>query len=133
MLSILEQKEVTVIFANVEDILLTNTVRHLFTSSSKITVNVGMQTFLSSLEERQRNCRLYIDQIGDILDQNMSNMQVYGVSPFITRDILCSLLFARNTVAIILSRSKRSNLYERLIRLWGRIFRSAALVRFRCN
>ncbi|TFY54721.1 hypothetical protein EVG20_g9594, partial [Dentipellis fragilis] len=59
MLDILEPKAVTVIFANVEDILLTNT------------------TFLSSLEERQRSCRLYIDRIGDILDKHMLNMRIY--------------------------------------------------------
>ncbi|KDQ59802.1 hypothetical protein JAAARDRAFT_56764 [Jaapia argillacea MUCL 33604] len=59
MLSLLDQKAITVIFANVEDILLTNT------------------TFLSSLEERQRECRLYVDKIGDLLEKNMSNMQVY--------------------------------------------------------
>ncbi|KAI0044289.1 hypothetical protein FA95DRAFT_1497317 [Auriscalpium vulgare] len=60
MISLLEPKAITVIFANVEDLLLTNT------------------TFLSSLEERQRSCRLYIDQIGDILDKHMINMRVYG-------------------------------------------------------
>ncbi|KAG0701413.1 Dbl homology domain-containing protein [Suillus ampliporus] len=43
----LGEKATTVIFANVEDILLTNT------------------TFLSVLEERQKDCRLYIDHIGD--------------------------------------------------------------------
>ncbi|KAI0261797.1 hypothetical protein BC834DRAFT_925418 [Gloeopeniophorella convolvens] len=59
MLSILEPKAVTVIFANVEDILLTNT------------------TFLSSLEERQRSCRLYVDNIGDILDKHLPNMSAY--------------------------------------------------------
>jgi hypothetical protein len=59
MLRLLEPKTIVVIFANVEDILLTNT------------------TFLSSLEERQRSCRLYIDTIGDILDKHMTNMTTY--------------------------------------------------------
>ncbi|VDB85180.1 unnamed protein product [Peniophora sp. CBMAI 1063] len=59
MLNILDQKAIAVIFANVEDILLTNT------------------TFLSALEERQRDCRLYIDRIGDLLDHNMGNMKIY--------------------------------------------------------
>lgn len=55
----LEDKALTVIFANVEDILLANT------------------SFYSSLEERQKNCRLYIDTIGDILQDNMPSMEVY--------------------------------------------------------
>ncbi|TFK45949.1 hypothetical protein OE88DRAFT_1639082 [Heliocybe sulcata] len=59
LLPLLDTKAITVIFANVEDILLTNT------------------TFLSSLEERQKECRLYIDRIGDILESNMSKMAVY--------------------------------------------------------
>ncbi|KAI0628815.1 hypothetical protein C8Q77DRAFT_1281081 [Trametes polyzona] len=57
--SLLDEKARTVIFANVEDILLMNT------------------TFLSSLEERQKDCRLYIDKIGDILKTNMANLGVY--------------------------------------------------------
>jgi hypothetical protein len=54
---------VATIFSNIEDILLTNT------------------AFLSSLEERQRSCRLYIDTIGDILDRDMINMVAYKVRP----------------------------------------------------
>ncbi|KAG9114454.1 hypothetical protein FRC07_007636, partial [Ceratobasidium sp. 392] len=61
MVPLLDEKSATVIFANVEDILLCNT------------------TFLSSLEERQKDCRLYIDQIGDILDAHMAGMAVYMV------------------------------------------------------
>ncbi|WVQ83634.1 hypothetical protein IAT38_005775 [Cryptococcus sp. DSM 104549] len=49
LLSILDDKALTVIFANIEDILLFNTV------------------FLSELEERQKAARLYIDRIGDVL------------------------------------------------------------------
>ncbi|KAJ8093458.1 hypothetical protein PM082_020315 [Marasmius tenuissimus] len=59
MLPLLDTKAVTVVFANIEDILLTNT------------------TFVSSLEERQKDCRLYIDRIGDILQSYMVNMSVY--------------------------------------------------------
>ncbi|KAJ1309363.1 hypothetical protein OPQ81_006142 [Rhizoctonia solani] len=59
MVPMLDEKSATVIFANVEDILLCNT------------------TFLSSLEERQKDCRLYIDHIGDILDAHMGGMAVY--------------------------------------------------------
>ena len=57
----LDPKAVKVVFANVEDILLVNT------------------TFLSSLEERQKECRLYIDRIGDILRMHLANMGCYMV------------------------------------------------------
>ncbi|THV00744.1 hypothetical protein K435DRAFT_750939 [Dendrothele bispora CBS 962.96] len=59
MMPMLDRKAITVVFANIEDILLTNI------------------TLLSSLEERQKDCRLYIDRIGDILQNYMSNMGVY--------------------------------------------------------
>ncbi|KAG8968021.1 hypothetical protein FRC03_008886 [Tulasnella sp. 419] len=59
MLPLLDQRATTVIFANIEDILLCNT------------------AFLSSLEERQKDCRLYVDNIGDILQAHMPNMAVY--------------------------------------------------------
>ncbi|KAI0027714.1 hypothetical protein K488DRAFT_60641, partial [Vararia minispora EC-137] len=59
VIDMLEPKAKAVVFANVEDLLLTNT------------------TFLSSLEDRQRDCRLYVDHIGDILDQNIRNMSIY--------------------------------------------------------
>ncbi|KAH7911883.1 hypothetical protein BJ138DRAFT_1062162 [Hygrophoropsis aurantiaca] len=59
LMDALGEKATTVIFANIEDILLTNT------------------TFLSSLEERQKDCRLYIDHIGDLLEKHIPNMTVY--------------------------------------------------------
>ncbi|KAJ3879158.1 hypothetical protein F5051DRAFT_403673 [Lentinula edodes] len=59
LLPLLDRKAITVIFANIEDILLTNI------------------TFMSSLEERQKDCRLYIDRIGDIIENYMSSMGVY--------------------------------------------------------
>ncbi|WWD16911.1 hypothetical protein CI109_101343 [Kwoniella shandongensis] len=59
LLSILDDKALTVIFANIEDILLFNT------------------SFLSSLEGRQRSCRLYIDRIGDVLEEHLANAGVY--------------------------------------------------------
>ena len=34
---------------------------------------------MSSLEERQKECRLYIDRIGDILRTNISHMGIYTV------------------------------------------------------
>ncbi|PPQ91776.1 hypothetical protein CVT25_000421 [Psilocybe cyanescens] len=59
MLPLLSRKEITVVFANIEDLLLTNT------------------AFVSSLEERQKDCRLYIDKIGDILLNHVPHMGVY--------------------------------------------------------
>ncbi|KAI6109108.1 Dbl homology domain-containing protein [Pisolithus thermaeus] len=55
----LGEESTSVIFSNIEDILLTNT------------------TFLSTLEERQRECRLYIDHVGDLLETHMPHMRVY--------------------------------------------------------
>lgn len=34
---------------------------------------------MSSLEERQKECRLFIDRIGDILHGHMSHMALYLV------------------------------------------------------
>lgn len=59
MLPLLDEKAQTVVFANIEDILLFNT------------------SFFSSLEDRQKACRLYVDQIGDILERNAAGMEVY--------------------------------------------------------
>ncbi|KAF8801450.1 hypothetical protein BYT27DRAFT_7198246 [Phlegmacium glaucopus] len=59
LLPTLSEKEITVVFANIEDILLTNT------------------TLVSSLEDRQKECRLYVDKVGDILLTYMPNMGVY--------------------------------------------------------
>ena len=62
LLDILDEKAQTVIFANVEDILMANI------------------AFLSDLEERQRVSRLYVDTVGDIVRGHMGNMDVYTVS-----------------------------------------------------
>ncbi len=32
---------------------------------------------MSALEERQKDCRLYVDHIGDVIQSHMSNMAVY--------------------------------------------------------
>lgn len=55
----LDDKSSKLIFDNIEDLLLCNS------------------TFLSSLEERQKQCRLYVDVIGDILEDHMANMAIY--------------------------------------------------------
>ncbi|KAI6140316.1 Dbl homology domain-containing protein [Pisolithus tinctorius] len=59
LVDILGEDSTSVIFSNIEDILLTNT------------------AFLSTLEERQRECRLYVDHVGDLLETNMPHMRVY--------------------------------------------------------
>lgn len=56
---ILEEKARKIVFANSEEILLFNTV------------------FLSSLEDRQKSSRLYIDSIGDIVRENVKGLEVY--------------------------------------------------------
>lgn len=82
MLPLLDRKAITVIFANIEDILLSNIVREQVCNRWIATdfLSYYMQTFMSSLEERQKECRLYIDRIGDIIQDYMSNMGVYMVS-----------------------------------------------------
>lgn len=55
----LSEKARTVIFANVEDVLL------------------AAVTLLSDLEARQKESRLYVTRIGDILDNHMRQMKVY--------------------------------------------------------
>ena len=70
MMRSLDDKALTVIFANVEDILLFNT------------------GFLSSLEQRQKACRLYIDVIGDVLEEHAPAMSVYTVSRDLPRPCL---------------------------------------------
>ncbi|KAI6004680.1 Dbl homology domain-containing protein [Pisolithus albus] len=56
---LVDMLEAESIFSNIEDSLLTNT------------------AFLSTLEERQRECRLYIDHVGDLLETHMPHMRVY--------------------------------------------------------
>ncbi len=48
-----------IIFANVEDILLFNTI------------------FLSELEDRQRRSQLYVDQIGDVVKTHIKGLDIY--------------------------------------------------------
>ena len=62
--NLLPPDTLTAIFANVEDILLVNT------------------GFLSALEERQRECRLYVDRVGDVLVGYLPGMEVYLVRLF---------------------------------------------------
>ncbi|CAK5279140.1 unnamed protein product [Mycena citricolor] len=91
MLPILERKAITVVFANIEDILLTNT------------------TLMSSLEERQKECRLYVDRIGDILsghicDSNMDMVYMeYCVNQSTAAKVLQSLRAQNPEVEKVLS------------------------------
>lgn len=81
MLSLLSQKEITVVFANIEDILLTNT------------------AFMSSLEERQKECRLYVDKIGDILLKHIPSMGIYLVrGSVLLSDTVMTVLLTRSIV-----------------------------------
>ena len=57
MQSLLSDKASTVILANIEDVLL------------------AAVSFLSDLEQRQRESRLYLDQIADVLQRHMPSMQ----------------------------------------------------------
>ncbi|GHJ86190.1 hypothetical protein NliqN6_2592 [Naganishia liquefaciens] len=59
LLSMMDESETTAIFGNLEDILLFNT------------------SLLSSLEDRQKACRLYIDRISDILSAQLPNLFIY--------------------------------------------------------
>lgn len=55
----LDEQSLGVIFANIEDIMMFNS------------------RLLSLLEERQKECRLYIDSIADILNDNLKDLDVY--------------------------------------------------------
>ena len=54
----LSDKASTVIFANIEDVLIAAT------------------AFLSDLEERQRAARLYVDCIGDVVERHLPALSV---------------------------------------------------------
>lgn len=82
----LDPKAITVIFANVEDLLLTNTVSRLMNHLYLVPESVE-KTFLSCLEERQKECRLYVDRIGDILKSNMAQMTAYMVCQLVRHQI----------------------------------------------
>ena len=93
-MDILDDKALTVIFANVEDILLANT------------------SFLSSLEQRQKSCRLYIDIIGDVLSEHMPAMGVYTtycVNQSQASRLLQSLRQSNPTLSLHLSAIREDN------------------------
>ena len=93
----MSDKEITVVFANIEDILLTNTVSPPFSHSVHV-FNSRVQAFLSSLEKHQKECRLYIDRIGDILLSHIPNMGVYMVGLLDLRFSFADFIFSfRNT------------------------------------
>lgn len=56
---LLDEKARTVIFGNIEDVLLTAV------------------SFLSDLEERQRTSRLYVDHVGDVVAEHLPRMRAY--------------------------------------------------------
>lgn len=59
LIDTLDEQSLGVIFANIEDIMMFNS------------------RLLSLLEERQKQCRLYIDSIADILVENLKDLDVY--------------------------------------------------------
>jgi hypothetical protein len=75
----LDEQSTADIFSNIEDILLTNTVGLDCVRCMLWLILFPFKTFLSTLEERQRDCRLYVDHIGDLLERHMPNMRVYLV------------------------------------------------------
>jgi hypothetical protein len=65
-----------VIFANIEDIMLWSAV----SNSNPLCITLTeeyWQTFFSDLESRQKECRLYIDRIGDIVKRHATSLDVY--------------------------------------------------------
>ena len=114
MLGLLERKAIMVIFANVEDILLTNT------------------TFMSSLEERQRSCRLYIENIGDILDKHLTNMTCYRVTSFCYFHSPMHIFdhASRPIASIRRTRSECCNRYEKAMQISPPICKCVCLMKF---
>lgn len=78
MQPILDAKAATVIFANVEEILL------------------AAVSLLSDLEGRQRTSRLFITQIGDVLQTHMANMSVY-IPYCVNQETATSILASERT------------------------------------
>ncbi|CDZ97229.1 RhoGEF GTPase [Phaffia rhodozyma] len=81
LMSILDDKELLVIFANIEDILMMSTTMH------------------SELEESQRESRMYLTSIADILINHIPNVDVYV--PYCVN---------QSTAASILQSLRRKNL-----------------------
>ena len=72
-------------------------------------MNHSLQAFLSALEERQKECRLYVDTVGDILRQHIPNMGMYLVRFSFCNVASYSNTAGRNTVSTkepLLSSSK---------------------------
>ena len=114
MLPLLSSKEVTVIFANIEDILLTNTVSSFRSYVCHYKLRFFcFETFLSVLEERQKECRLYMDQIGDILLDHIPNMAVYMVISSSDISCFCSDRFSAGVLRQSIHSNQSAKIVER--------------------
>jgi hypothetical protein len=45
--------------------------------------DIVLKAFLSSLEDRQKESRLYIDTVADILEGHAPNFEIYAVRDFL--------------------------------------------------
>jgi len=63
-------------------------------------LNHSLQAFLSVLEDRQKECRLYMDTVGDILRQHIPNMGMYLVPLLFCQVASLSYTVDRNTVSM---------------------------------
>lgn len=80
LLKMLTEKELDGVFANIEEILLCNTVRNCIASLIRLSwCSFPLQTFLSSLEDRQKESRLYIDTVADLIVSHAPNFEIYAV------------------------------------------------------
>lgn len=71
---LLDEKARTVVFGNIEDVLLTAV------------------SFLSDLEERQRASRLYVDHVGDVVSDHLPRMRAYV--PYCTNQATAARILA---------------------------------------
>lgn len=121
-MEVLDEKATAMIFLNIEDILLTNTVRVIAFLGLIRDLSYFLKSFLSTLEERQRDCRLYVDRIGDLLEKHMPNMAVYLVClPLFRYHNLFHLMWlnhSRATVSIKRMLERSSSKCGRAIPRW---------------
>lgn len=81
MLKMLTERELDGVFANIEEILLCNTVRAILSHRVVLSLLIlQSKTFLSSLEDRQKESRLYIDTVADLIESHAPNFEIYAVS-----------------------------------------------------
>src|ERR1700722_12110924 len=117
MVPLLDTKAITVVCANIEDILLVNTVSSILFVRSCYSTRIVRHSSVLWKNARKRSasvkvsfthynysffnlqCRLFVDNIGDILERHISNMNVYMVSQASVLDVFLLTISARNTVS----------------------------------